>query len=170
MTELLNQLSDVSILPRTLGISDENQNRERRDLLIMRVGSKQISVFADEADSVTEKHMPTPLPHAPQTILGVVSVRGVMYTVIDPFFLINSDKDYSKTSLHRFIVALRGDEQLALAVERVERIIEIFTDTIETPANINKVIRGLVQHDQNLVIILNLNEIFTAAMGEQNAF
>jgi chemotaxis signal transduction protein len=166
MVETVNSLADVSILPRTLGLSDEDENRERRDLLIMRSGSKLISIFADEADSVTQGLVCTPLPRAPSTILGVTTVRGAMHTVINPLPLISSPKEHEKDVQLNFTVALRGEAQLALAVERVERIIEIFTDSIETPANINRLFRGLIQHEGNLVIVLNVNQIFLSAMGE----
>src|SRR5437764_758256 len=93
---------------------------------------------------------PTTLPHAPPAVLGVVCLRGRMRTVLDPLALVNSQGEADTAQSERdgagggekqsdegagqsegvteqegegawhVVVALRGDEQLALAVESVE--------------------------------------------------
>jgi chemotaxis signal transduction protein len=65
-----------------------------------------------------------------------------------------------------FIITLRGDEQLALAVERAERIIEIFTDAVEPVGSLNGagLVRGILQTEGKLVAVLNTNELFTTAL------
>ncbi|MGH9901668.1 MAG: chemotaxis protein CheW, partial [Pyrinomonadaceae bacterium] len=80
--------SDIEILPRTLGLAGRADERERRELLVMQAGGRLFAVFADEAGGVTEASAPTPLPQAPAAVLGVVSVRGKMLTVLDPLRLL----------------------------------------------------------------------------------
>src|SRR3712207_1819343 len=122
------EFADISILPRTLGLQSELETaRERRELLVARCGERLIGVFADEADQVFPWKAPSPLPGAPQGVLGVVSARGRISTVLDPLTLLGERRDDVVTPFD-FIITLRGDEQLALAVERAERIIEIFED------------------------------------------
>ena len=159
------EFADIAILPRTLGLSSGDEARERRELLVAHCGERLISIFADEADSVTKWKPPTPLPRAPQGVLGVVSVRGRISTVLDPLALLG-ERLNDDAAPFSFIITLRGDEQLALAVERVERIIEIFTDTVEPLGSSASasVVRGLVQTEGKIVAVLNVKELFLAAM------
>jgi chemotaxis signal transduction protein len=163
--------TDLSILPRTLGLTvGAAEQRERRDLLVMRVGgARLLGVFADEAGSVTEWREPTPLPRAAGAVLGVVSIRGLMLTVLDPLQLLG-EPSANGSPRPAFIVALRGDEQLALAVDRAEGIEEIFPDEIEplTRSAGSSILSGLLQHGRELIAVLDTGELFAAAMqGEE---
>src|SRR5205085_9765873 len=92
----------------------------RRDLLLLRAGARRFAVFADEADGVAQGSKHAPLPHAPRAVLGVASVRGRMYTVLDPNALVgaheeaeasDATEDANDATPH-LLVVLRGDEQL----------------------------------------------------------
>lgn len=159
------EFADISILPRSLGLESETAERERRELLVAHCGGRLIGIFADEAESVTPWKPPTPLPLAPLGVLGVVSVRGRISTILDPLALLG-ERPHGETAAFSFIVTLRGDEQLALGVERVERIVEIFTDTVEPLASSASasVVRGLVQMDGKLIAVLNAQELFPSVM------
>ena len=168
-----DSFKDIPVLPRTLGLAGEADARERRELVVMKSGARLIGLFADEADSVTKSVAPTPLPGAPPAVLGVVSVRGRMLTLLDPAPLFEgvAGRPPGRTAPERpaappsrFIIALRGDEQLALAVERVERITEIFTDEVEAVAHAAEFVRGIVQSDGALVVVLVPERLFEAAM------
>jgi purine-binding chemotaxis protein CheW len=160
------EFADISILPRTLGLADAEDERERRELLVARCGTRLIGVFADEADQVTAWKPLTPLPGAPEGVLGVVSVRGRISTVLDPLSLLGERQETETITPFAFIITLRGDEQLALAVERAERIIEIFTDDVEPLGSSSgpSVVRGLLQTEGTLVAVLHTRELFTAAL------
>lgn len=168
MTEKTD-FADISILPRSLGLAEGEDLRERRELLVARCGERLVGVFADEAEHVIAWKQPSPLPGAPKGVLGVVSVRGRISTVLDPLSLLGESRaggdDESRASFD-FIITLRGDEQLALAVERAERIIEIFADEVETLGSASgaTVVRGLLQTEGKLVAVLNVRELFAAAM------
>jgi chemotaxis signal transduction protein len=163
---------EIEILPRTLGLRDHTQDtRERRELIVMRAAGRLFGLYADEADSVTEHARPTPLPHAPSAVLGVVSVRGRMRTVISPAALLG-DADETQADAGspstpgdatRYVVSLRGDEQLALAVERVERVVEIFTEDVRTHAYTDAPVRGLLTQDSSTIVLLDPARLFEAA-------
>jgi len=97
---------------------------EQRELLLMRAGAHDFAVYADEAEGVAAWQEPVPLPHAPPAVLGVVCVRGRMRTVLDPAALPGGPPESAgatEAAAPLLVVALRGDEQLALAVTRAER-------------------------------------------------
>jgi chemotaxis signal transduction protein len=180
--------NEIEILPRTLGLSDASADaRERRELLVMRACGREIGVFADEADCVSENLRLTPLPHAPRAVVGVVSVRGRIRTVLDPSVLLEAGESFQSVrgrglepepaateaaaerrrahadACPRYVVSLRGDEQLALAVERIERIIEILTEDVQPLTQAAGVVRGITLQDSSTIVLLDPSRLFEAA-------
>ena len=113
---------------------DGAQPRATRSLLLLRAGGRLFAVYAEEAEGVAEVSEPVPLPHAPAAVLGVVCVRGRMYTLLDPPALVAGNGAHTNAPADpraeppRFAVALRGDEQLALAADEVEGPLELDAD------------------------------------------
>lgn len=148
--------------------SGAQEDSERRDLIVMHSGAHAFGVFADETDSVTRLTRVTPLPFAPPAVLGVVAVRGRMRTVIDPVpFLPRAEGQTHSPEAEddgpRLAVVLKGDEQLALAVERVHTVVDVRTDAIRPPGEGADFARGLVRHEDSEVVILDPARLFEAA-------
>lgn len=138
-----------------------------RRLLVMRAGAHAFGVFADEVESVNGGLRPTPLPFAPPAVLGVVSVRGWMRTLLDPPALLGDRQSQSEQPAEEappvVVVALHGDEQLALAVERVERIILARAVDLLPPDQPDSPVRGILQEEDARIIVLDPAKIFAAA-------
>jgi serine/threonine protein kinase/chemotaxis signal transduction protein len=143
----------------------QESKRDRCELMVAHAGAWRIAVLADEADGVLTGRTPVPLPHAPRAVLGVVNMRGRMLTVIDPLVLLDEERASETHAPPSFIIALRGDEQLALAVNHVEGAIGIYMDEIEPSAQglDPNVIRGLIRGDNGQITMLDTRELFDAA-------
>lgn len=167
-----------------------------RQLQLVRAGGSQFGVFADEIATIVAWRKPTPLPQAPKPVLGVVSVQGRILTVLDLAWLtgevVQSESrgeavgdapgdtphdaphnaphnaaQKESDALHNSLVALRGDEQLALAVTDVGASIELLDGFAAQPEN-GKLVLGVLQRDGAQVKILNLKELFpTAIQGRE---
>ncbi|HYG82618.1 MAG TPA: protein kinase [Pyrinomonadaceae bacterium] len=136
-----------------------------RELLVAQVGVWNIGIFADEVERVSSWRAPVPLPHAPPAVLGVVSVRGRMLTVLDPATLLGTERAGRAFRSASSIIVLRGDEQLALAVNRVERNIEVQPDELAPPAEdlYSAVVCGVVRSEHRHTVVLDARELFAAA-------
>ena len=136
-----------------------------RELLVAQVGVWNIGIFADEVERVSSWRAPVPLPHAPPAVLGVVSVRGRMLTVLDPATLLGTERAGRAFRSASSIIVLRGDEQLALAVNRVERNIEVQPDELAPPAEdlSSAVVCGVVRSEHRHTVVLDARELFAAA-------
>lgn len=148
-------------------MNPEQAERERREVLIVRAGEHWLGVLAEEASSVEAGRVPTPLPHAPAAVLGVVSVRGRILTLLDPLALLGEPRAAATNANAptAFILALRGHEQLALAVDSAERLSEIFTDEIQAPARaLAGIARGTFKDAGADVLILDVARLFAAAV------
>lgn len=96
-------------------------------LLSFRVGSRLFAVEESEVATVTNWQQPTPLPHAPPAVMGIISLQWRMLTVLDLRRMTNQKSTDNGTP--RYVIGRRGDEQLALAVDVVEGSIELTADS-----------------------------------------
>lgn len=133
-----------------------------RKLQLLQTRSAHFGIFADEIATVATWRAPTPLPKAPNAVLGVVSIDGRMLTVLDLARLHDGEAALSSGDVPGHLIALRGDEQLALAVAGVGETIELPAVAIEEAAG--TLVLGVLQHDGVAINILNLKELFPAAI------
>ncbi|HCX30546.1 MAG TPA: hypothetical protein DHU55_12385 [Blastocatellia bacterium] len=138
-----------------------------RKLQLLRAGSVQFAILADEIAAIVDWREPTPLPHAPKSVLGVASVQARMLTVFDLATLLGESSSSDEPFQH--IVALRGDEQLALAVENLGELIEIADDEFAaTRERAGTLVSGVLNHGGGEINILNVKELFpTAIQGHE---
>ena len=106
--------------------------------------------------SVAQWIEPTPLPFAPESVLGIVSIQGRMFTVID----LGRLTQQPVTEPSEFIVALRGDEQLALAVSEATEVADL---PVEQNVN-SKLLRPTLGPNNREVSLLNKNMLFASVL------
>ncbi|HEV7680614.1 MAG TPA: chemotaxis protein CheW [Pyrinomonadaceae bacterium] len=138
-------------------------------LQLIQVGSSQFGIFANEISAIVPWREPTPLPHAPSSVLGVVSIQGRMLTVIDLAALFLSGPITNNGSSPAQLIALRGEEQLALAAEALGDPVLPFDaiknhDAINNQETESASVLGVIQHEGREVRILNPRELFPAAL------
>lgn len=160
-----NQMSDAPLQPETSLLTDEPQ---LHDLVPFVAGDKVFAVFADQVDGTAEARTPAPLPNAPPTVLGVVCMRGHMLTVLDPIAVLNGEAFSWPASLPA-VIALRGDEQLALAAQSCRDTITIAAEDIKPPGGTNhndfeSAILGIARYAGEEITVLKVDTLFAAAV------
>ncbi|MCA1564301.1 MAG: chemotaxis protein CheW [Acidobacteria bacterium] len=165
--------------------AEQSRDAARRRLFVMRTGARRFAVYADEVEATGENLTPTPLPFAPAPVRGVVSRRGRILTLIDPLPLlppvnlnVTLNGATATTGAQTFappatptpaplVVALKGDEQLALSVQSIEHGIELYdteaSDAAEDAPG-SSLLRRTIQHDTHAVALLDPARLFDAAM------
>lgn len=141
-------------------------SRETRGLFVLTAGGQAFAVGAEETGGVAEGLTPAPLPHAPAAVLGVVSIRGRMYTLLYPPALVaqtDTPRDVPATA-PRFAVALRGDEQLALAADSVEGVVAFNRDATTPSDSHEHTPDAALEHEGRSVRLLDASRLFEAAM------
>jgi chemotaxis signal transduction protein len=143
-------------------------------LFVMRAGGRLFAVYAEEVEATAEGLAATPLPRAPEAVLGVVSLRGRVRTVLDPLSIVAARDASEATSATdtaatehvapRFFVALRGDEQLALACDGAEEMIEVARPKLSPPTDARSPTLGTFSHRGLAVTVLDPARLFEAAM------
>lgn len=95
--------------------NDNSTNSETKVRLFTR-GPSRFGVLEREIAAIVDWQTLAPLPHAPESVMGVAGVHGRMLTVLDVTKLGEPDSTVSE-EVPKKIIALRGDEQLALAAD-----------------------------------------------------
>lgn len=161
----MKQLEDTGAEPRPA----RDAPRETRDLFVLTAGGQTFAVRAEDASGVAEGLTPAPLPHAPAPVLGVVSLRGRMRTLLYPpaLFEQRDAPDPLTTAAPRFAVALRGDEQLALAADSVEGVVAFDADSFSPADSPDSTLPSLditLEHEGRSIRLLDITRLFDAAM------
>jgi chemotaxis signal transduction protein len=135
-------------------------------LQLIQVGSSQFGIFANEISAIVPWREPTPLPHGPSSVLGIVSIQGRMLTVLDLAALLFTEptKGNDSRTAPANLIALRGDEQLALAAEALGDPVLPADDSIQNQETESASVLGVIQHEGRAVRILNLKGLFPAAL------
>lgn len=149
---------------------------DNRELFLFAAGHQLFAVSAGEVAGTAELASPARLPLAPAAILGVVCLRSRMLTVIDPTALTNGRQSESRDVVP-LVVVLRGDEQLALAADRVMSSLQVAPDeirpattsegTLTTPGAppVESALIGSLERQGQHIFVLDPRKLFAAAMG-----
>jgi chemotaxis signal transduction protein len=133
-------------------------------LRLFRLGTERFALFAKEIDEITPWRRPTPLPAAPEAILGIVSVQPRMITVLDTSRLMGNPQitDLIKTGC---VIVLSGQEQLGLTATAEETSLEVSPAEIEVASKTDgRPLLGFVSHQGEKIHILDPPQLFAAAI------
>ena len=135
-----------------------------RTLQLFSFGEAKFAVFSDEVMAITEWREPAALPHAPASVLGIVSIHGRMLTVLDLSQLLESPQRADRPT---HILALNGDEQLALAIDAPGETFAVAEAVFEEALASGKLV-SVINRNGDEIKILNVRELFpTAIQGRE---
>jgi len=127
-------------------------------------GPLQFGVAEEDVATIAGWRQPTSLPHAPESVLGVVSIQGRMLTVLDLARLAGVEPPVIEESYTQ-IIALRGEEQLGLAATAIGEAIDFSPSDAGVGTNGNeRFLQGVFTHSGVDVRLLNVSELFSAAL------
>ena len=114
----------------------------------------------------------TPLPKAPDVVMGVVSVRGEILPVVDVRSRFRLPPRAVRPS-DRFLVARSRTRHLVLPLDDVVGVTEVGDDGIVTPGTVVpglELLRGIARCDDGLILIHDLDAFLSLeedeALGE----
>ena len=124
---------------------------------LLRVESSTVGIREDAVLKVFDWTTPTPLPFSPNTVVGIVSVQGRMFTVVDLRVLLEAPQQNG-----RQIVALRGAEQLAIAVDESKNVVEV--GQVDSESKASDLFEGTVRVGEDEVAVLNTQTLFAGVI------
>ena len=111
----------------------------------------------------------TPVPHSEEFVLGILSLRGRIVTIIDLAKKLGLDKTrVSRDS--RIVIAKLEEQCVGFLVDAIGNVTTVDWDHVcQPPANVNGVgshfLEGVLKTEQDLIALLNTEEVFKEVEG-----
>jgi len=134
------------------------------------VNNEYFAVDVDLVQKVTQKMMVTPVPSAPDEIIGIANLKGRVITILSLYQLLGHkerrNKEYSSRAVKAVVFkTLSGSEdQFGLFIDKPGDLIDIDNNTIRPPslptgAEDSFCISGIAELDNKLYRIINIDSI-----------
>jgi len=129
------------------------------------LGSEVYGVVVKKVREILRINNISPVPGAPDYIVGITNIRGNVVSVIDGRSRINLPSK-ENTDLSRMIVMESDDDIVAVVVDNVTDIIDLPESLVDSKprlsnSNGSEYISGVLSHDDELIIILNSEKFIT---------
>ena len=131
-------------------------------LVVFQLEAEEYAIPISQVKEIIRYNAATKLPNTPRYMDGIINLRGKVISVIDLAgkFELLVEKNANKQAL---IVEAAGQE-VGLVVDTVTEVIRLEESAIEpanTIAHSNDFIRSIGKVDKRLLIILDLNKLFS---------
>jgi purine-binding chemotaxis protein CheW len=131
------------------------------EMLAFLLSGEEYVVAVGQVNEVLKMWSLTPVPNAPEHILGVSSLRGTMLTIID----LGKRLGLGPAAMNeksRVVVVTVNDEKVGFIVDRVTGVVKLSPDLVravpETVEHGVEFLRGIARKDDRLFILLDLDK------------
>jgi purine-binding chemotaxis protein CheW len=149
----------------TVTSSSKNADDEELRWVTFRLENEKYGINVMQVQEVLRVSEIAPVPGAPSYVLGIINLRGNVVTVIDTrsrFGLASAEMDDSTR-----IVIIEAEEQVVgILVDSVAEVVDLKASEIESAPNVGteesaKFIQGVASHDEELLILVDLNKLLS---------
>lgn len=131
-------------------------------VIIFRLKDELYGVPVEQVVSIERWEAVTRVPNAPSFIKGIINLRGEILPVIDlqqRFGLGVSNQ----TEESRLVIVQDEEIKIGLIVDEAKDVIDLNSETIdpspETASGQGTYILGVAKHEENLLILLNMEKV-----------
>ncbi|HEV7424924.1 MAG TPA: chemotaxis protein CheW [Thermoanaerobaculia bacterium] len=141
----------------------ETTSADQVELLTFMISGEQYAVSIDHLVEIIRPREATQVPNADPTIVGIISLRGTMVTVIDVRRKLRHPPAAAGNDT-RIVVVERGSEVLGFEVDRVLRVLKVDSAAVEPhpvvhSSELSDAVRGVFRHGNALTILLDLDKL-----------
>jgi purine-binding chemotaxis protein CheW len=149
----------------TSGSSRDKATEDALRWVTFRLENEKYGINVMQVQEVLRVTEIAPVPGAPSYVLGIINLRGNVVTVIDTrsrFGLESAETDDSSR-----VVIIESEEQVVgILVDSVAEVVDLHSSDIETAPNVGteesaKFIQGVASHDDELLILVDLNKLLS---------
>ena len=142
---------------------DETTSAEQVELLTFIIAGEQYAVSIEHLVEIITPRDATQVPNADPTIVGIISLRGTMVTVIDVRRKLRHPPA-ARGNDTRVIVVERAGEVLGFEVDRVLRVLKVDSAAVEPhpvvhSSELTEAVRGVFRQANALTILLDLDKL-----------
>jgi purine-binding chemotaxis protein CheW len=135
------------------------------EMLSFRLAGEEYAVLVEDVKEVLKNRELTPVPNAPDHILGVTSLRGPILPVVDLCKRLGLPGGL-RDEKSRILVLTVNDEDAGIVVDRVTGVVRIQSDSIRpVPETIERgaeYLKGIARREDKLYILLDIEKALGA--------
>jgi purine-binding chemotaxis protein CheW len=137
-----------------------------QQVVCFKIGNEEYGVDILLVQEILKLPSITKLPKSVPYIMGVIDLRGKVIPIVDLSKKFKMDV-HKESESNRAIVVDIGGKQVGLAIDSVSHVVRINSGDIEPPPPVVKGISGryivgIAKLENGFVVILDINQIFTA--------
>lgn len=122
-----------------------------------------LGLSIDTIQEINRQHDVTGVPHSPDSVSGVINLRGEVVTVVDLRTLLGLKKQTTIQDSRCIIIHLQ-DELIGLLVDRIADTLTIPADEVEpTPSNVDGIegrfFKGVHTLETGVVVLLDVEQL-----------
>jgi len=135
-----------------------------RELVTFKNGDLEYCIDIMQVREIRGWTPATPIPRAPDYMVGVINLRGTVLPVLDLRMRLGAGEKSDPTVRHAIIVVQDGDQLIGLLVEGVSDIISISEDLLHPTPDVSSAIArsfvtGIVTLEGRMISLLSLEQI-----------
>jgi len=143
--------------------TEKGMEQETLELMGFKLADEEYAIDIMQIKEITIPLALTPIPRAPDYILGILSLRGTILPIFDAKKRIGLPPR-EKTNRTRIIIVNNGTEQVGILVDDITSAARMPVSAIEPPPPVLKgveaeYISGVGRVDDRMMIIMNIEEI-----------
>jgi purine-binding chemotaxis protein CheW len=142
----------------------EQAPADQAELLTFRIADEDYAVEIEQIVEIVPPRSATRVPNADESIIGIISLRGTIVTVLDLRRKLGHPSDTVQTADTRMIVVEHRGETAGFLVDRVSRVIKLDLKQLESApvvsaAEQNDYLRGVFYVGTTLTILIDLERV-----------
>lgn len=154
---------------QTLRAQDEEKNESLCEWLTFFLGNEEYALDIAGVSEIIKIREITDIPRAPEFILGIISLRGIIIPVFDLKKRLKLGAG-EPTPASRIIVCQRGERAAGLLVDSITQVVRISDGAIEPPPSVlsgldRELIEGVGRIQGRMLILLDLANVLNAELN-----
>lgn len=130
--------------------------------LIFKVGQEEYGVNISQVVSIERMETITPYPNRPPHVLGVTTIRNVVFPVVDLRSALTG-KILKPTNQTRIIVVHVYEKEIGLVIDSATDVSDIDSSTIQHPNLLESkdisYFKGIVKQNERLIILIDIEKL-----------
>ena len=133
-----------------------------REWVVFNLGAQTYALDVNLVREIVRPPQMEPMPHAPDTLVGMANLRGIVVPVFDIAKLLGWQPE-ARDGLARVIVIEHDDDLLGLMVDAVQEILRFDGAKVEPPPSVGAITQhvvALLRRPNSLVQLLDPSTLF----------
>ena len=148
----------------------EDQAQISRQYLAFHLCDEEYALDIRRISEIIKVREFTDIPRAPEFVLGIISLRGVVVPVFDLRCRLNLGRS-EMTPASRIVVCQLDDVTVGLLVDSINQVVNLADDEIEPPPGVlsgldREMVSGIGRYQGRMIILLNLYSALNVELNE----